>query len=806
LLVIILSAAWAAGIFIGSKIGLPLWLCLLALIPLPLLFARRVNRKNVIVAGLGIFLLVTGAVYAHSNLYNVNENTLRYYNDTGKTELMGIVAASPEIRDKSARLTLSLTEIKVEDRWRDVEGKLLVFVPRYPEYQYGDILQIQGEIQTPPQLDDFDYKGYLEHQGIYSTAYYPQIELTDGGRGFAPLAWIYNLRNKMSGNLAEILPEPQAGLAQGILLGLRGNIPDDLNTDFARSGTSHLLAISGFNLAVMAGIMLAVGVRLFGRKRFLYVWLALGAVWFYTIITGLNPPVVRGAIMASVFLLAEFLGRQRSGAAALFLTAAIMVGINPYILGDASFQLSVTAMAGLIFINPIFSGIGRKVITEKSGEKGFFTSLINLIADSFSVTLAAIIMVWPLIAYYFGIFSLAGPLATLLLTPVQPLIMVIGMLAALVGLALTVAAQVFGWLLWPFLSYMILVVQGLGSPAISTVQITWITPLFLVIYYLALAAALLAYGRRQNIKSLISGGAGLMKTGVNLDFGLSGGAKLIVIPAVLLAVLTTFTAFTMPDDNLRVSFLDVGEGDAVLVQKGSTQVLIDGGPSPQAITLALSKQMPFWDRTIDLVILTHPHQDHLAGLVEVLRRYKVAKVMYAAVDYESPGYDEWKNIIKEKGIESVTANPGRQVTLGEGTLIEVLNPPEQYMAGTESDIDNNSVAVLIKDGEISFLLTGDTMKEAEWELIRDRADIACTVLKVAHHGSDTSSSLEFLHVANPQIAVISCGAGNKFGHPYEIIMERLGEMVGDTNIYRTDLLGTIDFTTDGERLWVKTGR
>jgi competence protein ComEC len=801
---IILSAAWAVGLYLGYLIELPPLLMLLGFAPLPLLLFKRTSRKKIIVAALGIFLLVSGSVYSYNSQNHIVETRVSFYNDTGATEIRGMVALSPDIRDKSTRLLLEVSSIKLDSGWRDVSGKALVFVPRYPEFEYGDIVQIQGEPVTPPQLDDFDYQGYLEHQGIYTTLAFPQIRVLEKGRGFTPLAWIYRLRASLARSLAEALPEPQAALAQGILLGLRGNIPDDLNQEFSRSGTSHLLAISGYNLTVMAGILLAVGVWLLGRKRYLYVWLALGAIWFYTIITGLNPPVVRGAIMASIFLFAEALGRQRSAAAALALAAAIMAGVSPYILGDASFQLSVMAMAGLIFIHPIISGFGKKLIARVLGEERWYVTLTNLIADMFSVSIAAIIAVWPLIAYYFGVFSWAGPLATFLLTFIQPFIIVIGMAAALLGLITPIAGQIFGWVLWPFLAYMIAVVQWLGTSA-SVISVDWINPIFIGVYYLVLALLIMAYERRQKAARLLSGASGLMKAGVSFSFGVSGKMKWIAVLLLLIAVLTTFTAATMPDSNLRVSFLDVGEGDAILVQKGSTQVLIEGGPSPQSITLALSKQMPFWDRTIDAVILTHPHQDHLAGLTEVLRRYKVKKVIMTGNDYSSPVVEEWRALLKEKGVQTVIADNSGQINMGD-VAIKIVNPSAGLLIGTESDVDNNSMAVVVQVGDISFLLTGDMMKEAERNLVWNRADIDCTVLKVAHHGSDTSSTPEFLATASPQIAVISSGADNKFGHPKKDILERLEGRVGEANLYRTDLQGTISFITDGEKLWVETER
>jgi competence protein ComEC len=803
-LLICLSCVWVAGIFMGSRLNLPPLFCLLAIVPLLGLFFTRRHLKVILLSSLGTILFVAASVYSYASLYNIDENKVHFYNDSGSVEIRGTITGDPDVRDKSTRLTVSASSIFIDNNWREVGGSALVFVPRYPEYHYGDVLQLTGEPATPVQLGDFDYRGYLAHQGIYTTMYFPHITILGEGQGFKPLAWIYNLRSHLSQLLADILPEPQAALAQGILLGMRGNIPADLNQDFSRSGTSHLLAISGVNVGIMAGILLGVGLWLFGRKHYLYVWLALVAVWFYTVITGLNPPVVRGAIMASLFLLAEGLGRQRSAAAALTLAAAVMVGIHPYVFGDASFQLSFLAMAGLIFLYPVFRILGRNIVAKRFGEEGFFVSLANVTVDTMSATLGAIIAVWPLITYYFGLFSLVGPLATFLAMPVLPVIIATGTLTTLVGLASLSVAQTLGWLTWPFLSYMILVVKGLGSPSVSSVQVGWITPVFIICYYVVLAAAVLIYSKWQKLRNMLSGEAGLMKGGINLSFGISRNIKLIVALLLVLAVLLGYAALNMPGGDLRVSFLNVGEGDAVLIQKGSRQVLVDGGPTPQAITLELSKQMPFWDRTIDLVILTHSHQDHLAGLIEVMRRYRVQQVLYTDSDSASAAYDEWIRLIGEGGVKSTIASAGQQIDLGDGIIIEVLNPQSELITGTPSDVDNNGVALLLKDDKVSFLLVADIMSDTEWEMMRARTDLAGTVLKVAHHGSDTSTTREFLSVVNPQIAVISVGEDNKFGLPDSTIIARLEEKVGQGNVYRTDINGTINFTTDGERLWVET--
>ncbi|MEE8194671.1 MAG: DNA internalization-related competence protein ComEC/Rec2, partial [Dehalococcoidales bacterium] len=644
--------------------------------------------------------------------------------------------------------------------------------------------------------------------GIYATMLYPGIEILDSGRGFEPLEWVSSLRGRLSRSMTEILPEPQASLAQGIILGIRGNIPQSVKSDFSRTGTAHILAISGLHLSIVAGILLSLGIWLFGRRHYFYIWLALGAIWLYALLTGMHPPIIRGAIMASLFLTAELLGRQRSAFTSLAFAAAVMVGINPHILWDASFQLSFMAMAGLILIAPSLMALGRKAVGSTPGEAGAAPRIAGIITDSFSITLAAIIGVWPLVAYYFGIISLVGLPATLLALPALPGIIITGTLAGGLGLVALPAAQIIAWLTWLFLSYMLLVVDVFAAVPLSFVEVGSINGNLVWAYYLGLALALWLSSRRRQASTHSAKSLSLAKSAMNsmTDIFSRLSRKWVIPPLMVAAILVSFAAVTMPDDNLHISFLDVGEGDAILIQRGNQQVLVDGGTSPQAISLGLSQKMPFWDRTIDLVVLTHPHADHVTGLVEVLRRYKVKQVLRPDLEQDSPIYGEWLNLIAEKNIEETIARAGQQVELGDGLVIKVLSPQRPLLTGTASDIDNNGVVLRLNMGNISFLLAADIFREAEFELIAQRADLSSTVLKVAHGGSDTSTSPEFLAVVNPQIAVISTGADNRYGHPTPVVMERLQQKLGKANIYRTDEHGTIEFITDGEGLWVKVER
>ena len=273
-----------------------------------------------------------------------------------------------------------------------------------------------------------------------------------------------------------------------------------------------------------------------------------------------------------------------------------------------------------------------------------------------------------------------------------------------------------------------------------------------------------------------------------------------LIPPLLVAVMLVWAVvLTLPDDKLHVSFLNVGQGDAILVQTPSHQnILIDGGPSPKALNRELGKKLPFWDRTIDLVVSTQPQADHLAGLVEVLKRYKVNEVVESGIPYNTSVYQEWNSSVSASGVRRDIAIAGQEADLGGGIKLMVLNPPAEHFQGTSDDVDNNGVVLRLEWGEVSFLFTADIRWDGEFELIKERPGLQSTVLKVAHHGSNSSTTGQFLAVVAPQAAVIPVG-NNTFGHPGNKTLERLAEV----KVYRTDENGTVEFITDGERLWVR---
>ncbi len=250
------------------------------------------------------------------------------------------------------------------------------------------------------------------------------------------------------------------------------------------------------------------------------------------------------------------------------------------------------------------------MVSTALGDEGAAVGLANFTTDSLAAALGAIIAVWPAVAHYFGTVSPVSPLTTLLILPVLPTAIITGALAGGLGLIALPVAQAMGWLSWLFWSYILLIVKAFAAFPSLSAKVDSVGVNTIWIYYVVLATAIWLSKNWKQVTAWLK---------PNIDKSASFASRLpkkwLISPLLVIAILMSITAATMPDGNLHVSFLDIGQGDAILIHQGSQQILVDGGPSPRAITEELGRQMPFWDRTMDLVVLTHPDADHLAGLV-----------------------------------------------------------------------------------------------------------------------------------------------------------------------------------------------
>lgn len=447
------------GVGVQSLFKIPLFFGYLVFLgSLIILILGWRNQRLWLLGWLGLALFLGFWRYELS-LPQPNANRIDFYNGQ-KIELIGVVTSEPDVRQDQTKLTVSSSKLKINQPTEiKVNGKVLVKTGLYPEYAYGDRLVINCELTRPEKIEDFNYDQYLAKEDIYSLCYQAKIKKIGSHEGNPIIDYLLRAKDYFIKIINRILPEPQASFLAGLLVGARRSIPAELTQAFNRTGTTHIIAISGYNITIIAGILisLAKGIGLGRKKSF---WFIAAGIIFFVIITGAQASVIRAALMGFLVLLAGRFGRLSQVKNALVLAALVMLVINPKILVfDVGFQLSFLATIGLIFLSPILESYSISW-PELYGIKG---SLVT--------TVSAIILTTPLIIYQFGRFSLVAPLANVLVLPLIPWAMAWGFLAGVAGLVWWPLGWILGWLVWLILSYIILVIEGLGGLKWASIEI-----------------------------------------------------------------------------------------------------------------------------------------------------------------------------------------------------------------------------------------------------------------------------------------------------------------------------------------------
>ncbi len=822
---IALAGGWLLGLYAASQAGLP-DAALIAGIPVALAAAVLLRRRwRTLLAALLLTGVFAGALRFELHERVESERTLSAYHGE-QVVLRVVVATYPDDLRTSTRFQVTAREIETGGQRREVSGRALVTAragrdlarDREPPYvRIGDLLELRGRLERPRSFSDFDFPAYLAQQGVRSVMEFPRVALVESGHGPLLDRALARARGRLSRALEDTLPEPQNGLAQGLLLGIRSDIDRDLNEDFRRSGTSHILAISGQNVAVLMGLVLLLARRFLGRP-WAFPYVITGAViWLYVLNAGLPPSAERAAIMGSFYLAALALGRQQIGLQALLLAALVITAFAPRDLWQVSFQLSFLAMAGMVLAMPR----AQEALAQGRPAGGNWAALaVRYLMLSIAMSAVATLFTLPVVAFYFHQISLVGVPATALALPALLPALALSALTALVGLASSEAAWLFAWGAWLSLSAMIWAVQLFAALPLASVRVGEVARAWLGLYYAALLGAVWAMGRAAArwrlrlrppapdswfLRAARFGKAALDGIGPPrlTPFGAASCA------VALLAALVWWAALASPSKTLDVTFIDVGHGDAILVRTPSRHtVLVDGGPDPRRIVAALDRSArggPFASRRIDLVVLTHADEDHAGGLAEVTRRYDVRRALEPGLPASSGIYTAWRRAVDTKGVPVTVARAGQAIVLGD-VRIEVEHPPEPPLRGTPADENENAVVLRLTYGRFSLLLASDVQAVAEGYLARERPGLESLVLKVAHHGSATSSTEPFLEAVRPRVAVITAGNPDRFGHPSPVTVERLRRYVTEPLLFNTGRDGEVRLRTDGERLWIKTGR
>lgn len=677
-------------------------------------------------------------------------------------------------------------------RLRTPAGDVVVAatLPAFPVMTAGAVVEVDGRLRPPP--DDHPYGEYLRRTGASGTLDARSLHMAS-----EPPLSLQTLRDGAGDGLRRSLPEPEAGLAAGILIGLRERVDRDLAADFATAGVSHVVAISGWNIAIVAGL---VGAVMRGRPRRIVTIAVLATVVAYVIAAGASPSVVRAAVMAGVVLLARESGRAGRAPAALGAAAAILLLVDPALIDDAGFRLSVLATAGLLaWANPIAAWLGRLGGGRMPG----------WLAESLGISLAAQAATLPDVLATFGRLSVVAPAVNLAVVPLVPVAMAGGVIALAGGVATSMGAPTIigtvsglpGWLVLHVIVALVRIGAAVPFAAVA------LPPGIAQAAGIAAAVMLLTvprglrWARRRPRRLTVHRRAPRTPAGRTRRSGSPLERAAVVIAAIVVAI--SATAFgDAAGRSTRLTILDVGQGDAILLEtRTGARILVDGGPDPERVLLALDERIPPWDRRLDVVVLTHPHEDHVAGLARILERYAVRRVYEPGMRGPGPGWAAWDAILHDGPARGILA-AGARIRLGEVALSVLWPDPGSVPlepADSGTGINNVSIVLLGEANGRRFLLTGDVEEGVDPALIA-RGLPTVDVLKVAHHGSATATTQPLLDALRPRVAVASAGADNPYGHPARSTLSRLRDV--GARVFRTDEDGSvaIELRDDGLRV------
>lgn len=780
-----LTLMWCAGLVLASSTveanGL-LWWGLAGLAGIGIVFTWRVPARRFVF--ICLLAAVLGALRYDAARPVVQEGHLAAFNNAGWVSFTGTVVTPPDVRDRHVNLRVAADWVTVRrgDSYlpQPVEGVALVQAPRYAQYAVGDRVQVRGLLLSPPIFDTFSYRDYLARQGVHSIVSYPTVEVT-GSEGIHPL---FALRGRALALIYDALPEPSASLLSGILLGVESGISSEVRDDFNAVGATHVIAISGFNMSVLALVITRVLEKLVPSRR-VAAGAGIAGIAVYTVFVGAGGAVVRAAIMSSLLIIAPLVGRKTYVPASLAFAALVMTAVNPFTLWDVGFQLSVAAVLGMaLFVPPLERGFRRALAPL------FATVTVERLLSVFSepviVTLAAQITTVPLIALYFGRLSPASFFVNFLIIPVQAPLMLLGAVAVAVGLVfgVGVALPLF-WFDWLFLNWTVACVRLFSCLDWASVAIE-VDGRLVGLFY----AGLLLWMVRVAVRPAWPGDL-LRKQWVRL--GVMGVALALVALLVIMRV-------QQPDGRLHVSFLDVGGGHAVFITTPrGAHILIDGGAYPTTLLTALGDRMPFWDREIELLVVTQPKDAQMAALPAVLARYSVGAVWTG-----QPGQSQnWQALEAAlDGAARVEVWAGYTAAVDDGVSLTVLHP--QSRSGEDGEPNEEGVVVRLDYGDAAFLFVSDLIDRGELAMLRAGQPLDAAVLQVPFQGSSRATSRRFLEAVDPQVAVIQVALGNRQGYPAPAVLEKLA--AHGVTVWRTDRHGTIDIATDGRALWIETAR
>ena len=620
-------------------------------------------------------------------------------------------------------------------------------------FKYGDLIKIQGEYSSPQTARNykgFDYSKYLKILKIYGIIKIKEANLLKENDLNFVLISINNLKQKMIDHANKNMPQKTANLLLGLLIGQKDNIQEDIIKSFRTANLSHILAVSGAHTSYIILGLTYIITKSKAPRRIGYI-ITIIILLVFIIITGASYSVIRACIMSIITISAKLFYKKENFFISICVSLFIILIQNPFAINDIGLKLSFLGTIGIIVFNKNITELFIRIKIKEN------------IAKVLSLTFSAQLMIMPITILNFNTFSLTFFISNILASPLLGIIIILGFIAIFVSFVLNPISKILFFILNLFLELLIFISEIVTKIPGSSILVKTPNLVFVITYYILILFINYFFIIKKNPIRRFQKKIIKICTIKNIK-------RIIKIIARIFLIISFLTMLVrVINPTLKIYFIDVGQGDCTLIitPKGK-KILIDGGEGKNEILLPYLLDRGI--NKIDYIIISHFDSDHCNGLIEVMEKIKVGKVIVSKQPGESEEYRNILEIIKRKNIEACVVKAQDRITIEKDLYINILNPAGKLEF---NDLNNNAMVAKLIYKNFSMLFTGDIEKAEENIAQKYKNNLKSTILKVAHHGSKTSTNEEFLKYVEPQIALIGVGENNKFGHPNQQTIGKL---------------------------------
>lgn len=750
-----------------------------------LMLIRKVNIKNIIVLLLCVLMFCAGGIrYEASN--NIKGKILYNFRDEIVT-VQGTVIEKPVITDKTISFIGRIDCVCKNEKSIDCNEKVRFsyFINQGDDINklripsYGDIFSLDGKIDIPDgamNRGGFDYSRYLKGENIFFQCVFSLEDfhvISKNENLF--LDGLYNFRQKCISFYDKAFPYETGAVLKAFVLGDKTSLDYETEEIFSASGLSHILAVSGLHVSTFS-IAFCSLITLFSRSKRKQMLASTIVSIFFVLFTGASVSAIRSGVMCAAALVAKLIYRRADSLSVLAEVAAIFCVINPHVIHDASFILSFAATASIIVFNDSVLIIFKPLLEKLDIEKPWHRRAAKLINVT-SVGVSAQIFIIPLLIHLFNGFSVMSVAATVVIAPLLMPLLVGGLLFCAMSFVNELFAIPAAVLIYLLAKIIILVAEVFSGFWFSKIAFGIITPFLLLLYALVIATIIYAIKRKK------------------LHFI----TTLVCVTCLLVLYLVNSI---INYDVAQVSFINVGNGDCALIKApGDCDVLIDAGANAKSETSGRYIIYPYLIKNgvndIEYVILSHTHSDHVNGLLGLFDIMKIGNII---MPYNAEDTDEAKKILQkanEYNIPVTYFTSGDVLKISDEINITAITPDVKQSLISQ-DVNDSCLTVRLDYGKTSFLFTGDITSDIENYILDNYTDmLEADVLKVAHHGSQTSTSQKFVDAVNPKYSYIPVGK-NSYGHPSEEVIDRLEK--SGSEVYRANYHRDVTFFFDAEEI------